>query len=216
MGDLPKERWWSHCNGRPTQMKDVGLIMMGELPKWKMLVSLLWVTYPEKVMVSLWWVTYLKKDGGLIVMGDLPRWKMLVSLWWVTYPNKRCWSHCYGWPTQIKDVGLIVMGDLPRKSDGLIVMGDLPKWKMVVSLWWVTYPEKDGLIMMGDLPRWNDQNMNWSHCYGWPTQMEDGLIVMGDLPRRMMVRAQRHTRKEVGLENALPEKWGLKGALKKR
>jgi hypothetical protein len=33
MGDLPKERWWSHCNGRPTQMKDVGLIMMGDLPK---------------------------------------------------------------------------------------------------------------------------------------------------------------------------------------
>jgi len=33
MGDLPKERWWSHCDGRPTQMKDVGLIMMGDLPK---------------------------------------------------------------------------------------------------------------------------------------------------------------------------------------
>jgi hypothetical protein len=49
----------------------------------------------------------------------------------------------------------------------------------------VTYPEKDGLIMMGDLPRWNDQNMNWSHCDGWPTQMEDGgLIVIGDLPRK--------------------------------
>jgi len=151
MGDLPKERWWSHCNGRPTQMKDVGLIMMGDLPKWKMLVSLLWVTYPEKVMVSLWWVTYPKKDGGLIVMGDLPRWKMLVSLWWVTYPNKRCWSHCYGWPTQKKwwshcdgwptqrkmqrffqKNGLIVTGDLPRKNDGLIIMGDLPKERC----WW--------------------------------------------------------------------------------
>jgi hypothetical protein len=36
--------------------------------------------------------------------------------------------------------GLILMGDLPRKN-GLIVMGDLPKWKMMVLLWWVTYPD---------------------------------------------------------------------------
>jgi len=66
-------------------MKDDGLIMMGDLPKWK--------------MVSLWWVTYPKKDG-LIMMGDLPKWrwwshydgwptqmKVVVSLWWVTYPD---------------------------------------------------------------------------------------------------------------------------------
>jgi hypothetical protein len=31
-----------------------------------------------------------------------------------------------------------------------------------------------------------------------------------------MVVAQRHTQKEVGLENTLLEKWGLKGALKMR
>jgi hypothetical protein len=47
-----------------------------------------------------------------------------------------------------------MMGDLPRKHNGLIVMGDLPKEKVVVLLWWVTYPgEGGGLIMMGDLPR---------------------------------------------------------------
>jgi hypothetical protein len=59
----------------------------------------------------------------------------------------------------------------------------------MVSLLWVTYPD--------------EKNVEWSHCYAWPTQMEktwrgisllwvtypDGknvksdLIVMGDLPR---------------------------------
>ena len=140
-------------------MKNDGLIMMGDLPKWKMMVSLWWVTYPngrwkkfEVVsllwvtypikkkceVVSLLWVTYPNESGGLIMMGDLPRW--------------RCWSHYDGWPTQIKDVGLIMTGDLPKErwshydgwptqmeDDGLIMMGDLPKCKMV-SLWWVTYP----------------------------------------------------------------------------
>jgi hypothetical protein len=37
------------------------------------------------------------------------------------------WSHYNGWPTHMQD--------------GLIMMGDLPGWKkMMVSLWWVTYP----------------------------------------------------------------------------
>jgi hypothetical protein len=31
----------------------------------------------------------------------------------------------------------------------------------------------------------DEKNMKWSHCYGWPTQVENGgLIVMGDLPRK--------------------------------
>jgi hypothetical protein len=37
----------------------------------------------------------------------------------------------------MEDDGLIMMGDLP---DDLIMMGGLPKWKMMVLLWWVTYP----------------------------------------------------------------------------
>jgi hypothetical protein len=39
--------------------------------------------------------------------------------------------------------------------------------------------------------------------------MENGLIVMGDLPKwkKERVRAQRRTRNEVGLENALPKRW---------
>jgi hypothetical protein len=47
-----------------------GLIIMGDLPKWKM-------------------------KGGLIVMGDLPKKmqkkisKKMVSLLWVTYPDAR-------------------------------------------------------------------------------------------------------------------------------
>jgi hypothetical protein len=39
---------------------------------------------------------------------------------------------------------------------------------------------------------------------------------MGDLPKNWMVRAQMRTQKEVGLENALPKWWGLKGTLKMR
>jgi len=39
---------------------------------------------------------------------------------------------------------------------------------------------------------------------------------MGDLPKKKLVRAQRRTRKEVGLENALPKRWWLKGALGRR
>jgi hypothetical protein len=87
--------------------------------------------------------------------------------------------------------------------------------KMMVSLWWVTYPDgkNDGLIVMGDLPRKDDGLIMMGDLPRWNV----GLIVMGDLPKKkMLVRAQRHTRKEVGLENALPEKWGLKGALKRR
>ena len=52
MGDLPR--------------KNGGLIVMGDLPKWK----------GERV-VSFLWVTYLGGENmkcGLIVMGDLPRW----------------------------------------------------------------------------------------------------------------------------------------------
>ena len=50
---------------------------------------------------------------------------------------------------------------------------------------------KCGLIVMGDLPRYKTWRI--------------GRIVMGDLPRKMLVRAQRRTQKEVGLENALPK-----------
>jgi hypothetical protein len=80
------------------------------------------------------------------------------------------------------------MGDLPSEKgkSGLIVMGDLPKLK-------------NGLIVMGDLPR----QKTW----------RIGRIVMGDLPRKMLVRTQRRTRNVVGLENTLPEKQWLKGAL---
>ena len=101
---------WPHCNGWPTQMKNDGLIMMGDLPKWKKQWSHCdgWPT--QRKMVSLWWVTYPKKkwsyyDGWPTQMEDDKNMK---------------WSHCYGWPTQIKG--------------GLIMMGDLPKWKNVTYL----------------------------------------------------------------------------------
>jgi hypothetical protein len=50
-GDLSKWKMWN------------GLIVMGDLPRWKV-------------------------KSGLIIMGDLPKWK-----------NKK-WSHYNGWPTQ--------------------------------------------------------------------------------------------------------------------
>jgi len=50
----------------------------------------------------------------------------------------------------------------------------------------VNYPGgknmKSDLIVIGDLP--TQKKKKWSHCNGWPTQMEkNGLIVMDDLPR---------------------------------
>jgi hypothetical protein len=81
-----------------------GLIVMGDLPRCK--------------MIKMW--------IGLIVMGDLPKWKM-VSLWWVTYPEE-WWSHCDGWPTQMKMMVSLWWVTYPEK--------------MMVSLWWVTYPDE--------------------------------------------------------------------------
>ena len=58
---------------------------------------------------------------------------------------------------------------------------------------------KCGLIVMGDLPRYKTWRI--------------GRVVMGDLPRKMLVRAQKRSKKELGLQNALPEWWWLKGTL---
>jgi len=98
---------------------------------------------------------------------------------------------------------------------------------MVVSLWWVTYPDArwshydgwpthmqdDGLIMMGDLPRCKVVSLWWvtypyarwwSHYDGWPTQMQDGLIMTGDLPIcNMMVSLWWVTYRGNNMENGL-------------
>jgi len=54
--------------------KNDGLIVMGDLPKWKMMVLLWWVTYPDRRWWSHYdgWPTQIE-DDGLIMMGDLPR-----------------------------------------------------------------------------------------------------------------------------------------------
>jgi hypothetical protein len=47
---------------------------------------------------------------------------------------------------------------------------------------WVTYPsgkKKEWSHCNG----WPTQVEGWPHCNGWPTQKNDGLIVMGDLPK---------------------------------
>jgi hypothetical protein len=56
---------------------------------------------------------------------------------------------------------------------------------------------------MGDLPRKNVGEGSKAHSKG------------GKRITQEMV-AQRRTQKEVGLENALPKKWWLKGALGRR
>jgi len=54
---VKKDGEWSHSNRWPTQVErgKNGLILMGDLPKWKggRVVSFLWVTYPGERMVSL-------------------------------------------------------------------------------------------------------------------------------------------------------------------
>jgi hypothetical protein len=50
-------------------------------------------------------------------------------------------------PRKMMKGGLIIMGNPPKWKiekmwSGRVIMGDLPRWKMVVSFWWVTYPEK--------------------------------------------------------------------------
>ena len=78
---------WSHYNGWPTQeKKNGGLIVMGDLPRWKRgrVVSFLWVTYPGKKKNEVWshcngWPTQMERI-----------WKSAVSLSWVTNPNGRC------------------------------------------------------------------------------------------------------------------------------
>ena len=126
------------------------LIMTGDLPKWKRgrVVSFLWVTYlGEEWPHYNGWPTQVKKQDG--EWSHSNRWptqkKMMVSLWWVTYPSGKGeeWSHSYGWPTQVKKDGewSHSNGWPTQKNDGLIMMSDLPRWKMMVSLWWVTYPD---------------------------------------------------------------------------
>ena len=157
--------WWvTYQDGK--NMK-CGLIVMGDLPKWKeeRVVSffgwptqgkdglILWVTYPGKK----------KMENGLILWVTYPE-KMVVSLWWVTYPGgkRKEWSHSlgdlprgrmasfFGWPTQVKQ-----------------------KWKLVSFFGWPTQKKNGGLIVMGDLPRWKNGKMEKRSYYdGWPTQME--------------------------------------------
>jgi len=88
-----------------------------------------------------------KKENGLIVMGDLP--------------EKTWWSHCNGWPTQMKDGGLIMMGDLPRKNDQNVNWSRCNGWPTQIK------------------------NMeNWSRCNGWPTQKKYWRGLKGALERR--------------------------------
>jgi len=61
-------------------MKDVGLIVMGDLPRKSDGLIVMGDLPKER-----WWShcdgrPTQMKDVGLIMMGDLPRWKMVVSL----------------------------------------------------------------------------------------------------------------------------------------
>jgi len=143
---------------------------------------------------------------GLVVLGDLPKWKVLKNTK-IFFKN-----------TKIFQSGLVVLGDLPRK--GFEKYKDFfknMKIFKVVLLCWVTCP--------GENFRGGEKCENfskWFHCNGQAAQMkgeksfQKGLIVIGDLPRwkanclkgrhdrtRRGTRAEKCTRKEVGLENTL-------------
>jgi hypothetical protein len=72
--------------------------------------------------------------------------------------------------------------------------------------------------VMGDLPWWNE--MSWrDDMIGFKTHYSrDGSSKERSKRDRTWrgTRAEKHTRKEIGLENALPERWRLKGALERR
>jgi hypothetical protein len=144
------------------------------------------INYTVKYLEKIW--RFFR--SGLIVMGDLPRSKNTKSghivmgdlLRW-----KKCekWSHCYGWPNQMKKIWQI-----KKWSHCYGWPTQMKKMWRVISLLCVTYPNgknmKRDLIVMSDLSRWKKCEKR-SHCNGWPTQMKknmkSGLIVMDDLSR---------------------------------
>jgi len=110
----------------PEKIKKVfwdGLIVMGDLPGWKM----------QRFFRDFFKMVKNTEifQSGLVVMGDLPRWKTQRFFKEVKNTNifqsgEKCedfskWFHCNGQPAQMED----------EKSfqRGLTVMGDLPMWK---------------------------------------------------------------------------------------
>jgi hypothetical protein len=85
-----QEKWWSHCMGDLPKKNNVenGLIMMGDLPKWK-----------EFEVRSHY-------NGWLTQVEDRKNVKWSCYNGWPTQVEDRKnmkWSHCYGWPTQVED-----------------------------------------------------------------------------------------------------------------
>jgi hypothetical protein len=86
--------------------------------------------------------------------------------------------------------------DKKNMENGRVVMGDLPK----------NGKRKSGRVLMGDLPRKNVGEGSKAYSKGSRVRKRTTQDMV----------AQRRTQKEVGLENALPKKWWLKGALGRR
>ena len=73
--------WTTPWSIYPNEKCEDGLIVIGDLPRWKM------------------W-------SGLIVMSDLPKWKIksdLIIMGDLPRKTGEKWSHCYEWPTQVED-----------------------------------------------------------------------------------------------------------------
>ena len=116
---------------------------------------------------------------------------MVVSLWWVTYPSGK------------------------RKS-GLILWVTYLGGGMASFFGWPTHVKKNRWRMVSFFG-WPTQKKWWSHCNGWPTQMEkiwwSGLVVMGDLPKYKECELRSHcngwpTQKNVGEGSKAHSKWG--------
>jgi len=143
---------WSHCNGWPTQMKSGnwsycygwpihmkggGLIMMGDLPKWKVVVSLWWVTYPNRrwtkyEVVSLLWVTYPNER----VESDLPGTKTWLAKSWQEKADKRCFLIAWLTWRLLLMIGLIssFLWDFSTGRVHLILFSfqDLNRWFFII------------------------------------------------------------------------------------
>ena len=147
---------WKECE------KKNGLIMMGDLPRWK--------EYEVRSHCN-GWPTQVNK-----------RWRMVSFFGWPT--QKKLWSHCDGWPTQVErgKSGFILWVTYPgeRMASFFGWPTQIKKrWRMV-SFLWVTYPEKKySLIVMGDLPKEKGRVVSF---FGWPTQGKEWPHSLGDLP----------------------------------
>jgi hypothetical protein len=173
MGDLPRENWkkvflrWSYCNRWPTQVKNAkifqrfffkmvknaeifqsGLVVMGDLPRWKVLkVAKIFQSGEKYEDFSKWsycngWPAHVKSEKykDFLKWWKIQRFFKVVLLYWVTCLGEK-WKEFSKWWKMWRFFKVVRNAKICQ--DGFIIMGNQPKWKMKrvfkeVWLWWVT------------------------------------------------------------------------------